>query len=37
VPITFSDRQHGRSKMSTRIAVEAAWLLPQLRARRRPD
>jgi dolichol-phosphate mannosyltransferase len=34
VPITFSDRQHGASKMSTRIAVEAAWLLPQLRARR---
>ncbi|HEX2704082.1 MAG TPA: polyprenol monophosphomannose synthase [Solirubrobacteraceae bacterium] len=34
VPITFHDRQHGRSKMSARIAVEAAWLLPQLRARR---
>jgi dolichol-phosphate mannosyltransferase len=32
VPITFSDRQRGRSKMSARIAVEAAWLLPQLRA-----
>jgi dolichol-phosphate mannosyltransferase len=34
VPITFTDREHGRSKMSTRIAVEAAWLLPQLRTRR---
>ncbi len=34
VPITFYDREHGSSKMSTRIAVEAAWLLPQLRARR---
>jgi dolichol-phosphate mannosyltransferase len=34
VPITFSDRQHGQSKMSTRIALEAAWLLPQLRSRR---
>jgi dolichol-phosphate mannosyltransferase len=37
VPITFSDRQHGHSKMSTPIALEAAWLLPQLRARRRSD
>jgi dolichol-phosphate mannosyltransferase len=37
VPITFSDRQHGHSKMSTRIALEAAWLLPQLRARRQSD
>jgi dolichol-phosphate mannosyltransferase len=34
VPITFYDREHGRSKMSARIAVEAAWLLPQLRERR---
>jgi dolichol-phosphate mannosyltransferase len=34
VPITFHDREHGRSKMSMRIAVEAAWLLPQLRERR---
>jgi dolichol-phosphate mannosyltransferase len=33
VPITFTDREHGHSKMSTRIAVEAAWLLPQLRLR----
>jgi dolichol-phosphate mannosyltransferase len=35
VPITFHERRHGYSKMSTRIAVEAAWLLPQLRTRRR--
>lgn len=34
IPIVFRDREHGRSKMSTRIAVEAAWLLPQLRQRR---
>jgi dolichol-phosphate mannosyltransferase len=34
VPITFQDREHGHSKMSTRIAVEAAWLLPQLRLKR---
>ena len=34
VPITFRDRQLGRSKMSTRIAIEAAWLLPQLRSKR---
>jgi dolichol-phosphate mannosyltransferase len=31
VPIVFRDRNCGRSKMSARIAVEAAWLLPQLR------
>jgi dolichol-phosphate mannosyltransferase len=34
VPITFQDREHGHSKMSARIAVEAAWLLPQLRLKR---
>jgi dolichol-phosphate mannosyltransferase len=34
IPITFHDRLHGHSKMSARIAVEAAWLLPQLRLRR---
>jgi dolichol-phosphate mannosyltransferase len=33
VPITFRDRMHGHSKMSTRIAIEAAWLLPQLRSK----
>jgi len=33
VPITFRDRQLGRSKMSWRIAVEAMILVPQLRRR----
>ena len=37
IPITFRDRERGHSKMSPRIALEAAWLVPQLRwARRRP-
>ena len=31
VPIVFRDRERGASKMSWRIAVEAAWLVPQLR------
>jgi dolichol-phosphate mannosyltransferase len=31
VPITFRDRERGRSKMGWRIAIEAAWLVPQLR------
>jgi dolichol-phosphate mannosyltransferase len=31
VPIRFRDRLHGRSKMSTRIALEAMWLVPRLR------
>jgi dolichol-phosphate mannosyltransferase len=35
VPITFRDRQLGRSKMSWRIAVEAMILVPQLRRRAR--
>ncbi|HEU4977150.1 MAG TPA: polyprenol monophosphomannose synthase [Baekduia sp.] len=34
VPITFRDRQRGQSKMSWRIALEAMWLVPQLRRRR---
>jgi dolichol-phosphate mannosyltransferase len=33
VPIRFRDRLHGHSKMSARIAVEAMWLVPQLRRR----
>jgi dolichol-phosphate mannosyltransferase len=33
VPIVFRDRQHGTSKMSWRIAAEAAWLVPLLRFR----
>lgn len=35
VPIVFRDRQHGHSKMSWRIAVEATWLVPRLRFGRR--
>jgi dolichol-phosphate mannosyltransferase len=31
VPITFGERAYGSSKMSWRIALEAAWLVPQLR------
>ena len=31
VPITFRDRELGRSKMSPKIAVEAVWLVPRLR------
>jgi dolichol-phosphate mannosyltransferase len=36
VPIVFRDRQRGQSKMSWRIAVEAMWLVPQLRVGRQP-
>jgi dolichol-phosphate mannosyltransferase len=31
VPIVFRDRTAGSSKMSTRIAIEAMWLVPRLR------
>ncbi len=31
VPIVFRDREHGQSKMSWHIAVEAMWLVPRLR------
>ncbi len=31
IPIVFSDRTVGASKMSTRIALEAMWLVPRLR------
>ncbi len=31
IPIVFSDRTAGTSKMSTRIALEAMWLVPRLR------
>jgi dolichol-phosphate mannosyltransferase len=34
VPIVFREREHGQSKMSARIALEAAWLVPALRWRR---
>jgi dolichol-phosphate mannosyltransferase len=31
LPIVFRERRAGRSKMSGRIALEAAWLVPRLR------
>jgi dolichol-phosphate mannosyltransferase len=31
IPIVFRGRAHGRSKMSARIALEAAWVVPALR------
>lgn len=33
VPITFGARRAGKSKMNARIALEAAWKVPTLRAR----
>jgi dolichol-phosphate mannosyltransferase len=33
VPIVFRDRMEGTSKMSPRIAIEAVWKVPALRAR----
>jgi dolichol-phosphate mannosyltransferase len=35
IPIVFSDRAAGKSKMSTRIALEAMWLVPTLKLRAR--
>ena len=35
VPILFRDRRRGESKMSWRIALEAAWLVPAIRERAR--
>jgi dolichol-phosphate mannosyltransferase len=35
LPIVFRERRHGDSKMSLRIAAEAAWLVPALRFGRR--
>jgi dolichol-phosphate mannosyltransferase len=35
VPIVFRDRRRGESKMSWRIALEAAWLVPAIRERSR--
>jgi dolichol-phosphate mannosyltransferase len=35
LPIVFREREHGHSKMTTRIALEAAWLVPLLRVSRR--
>jgi dolichol-phosphate mannosyltransferase len=31
VPITFADREHGGSKMSRSIVLEAIWRVPLLR------
>jgi dolichol-phosphate mannosyltransferase len=36
VPIIFSDRLAGSSKMSWRIALEAFWLVPQMRRSSQP-
>ena len=35
IPITFHERRAGASKMDTRIAAEAVWKVPALRARLR--
>jgi dolichol-phosphate mannosyltransferase len=35
IPIVFSERRAGESKMSARIALEAAVLVPRLRFGRR--
>jgi dolichol-phosphate mannosyltransferase len=35
IPITFAERQHGRSKMSRAIVLEAIWRVPLLRLRLR--
>jgi dolichol-phosphate mannosyltransferase len=34
IPITFADREHGGSKMSRGIVLEAIWKVPVMRARR---
>ena len=36
-PIVFRERGAGRSKMTPRIALEAAWLVPALRSSSRAD
>jgi dolichol-phosphate mannosyltransferase len=33
IPISFADREHGGSKMSRRIVLEAIWKVPALRLR----
>lgn len=37
IPITFVDRQAGKSKMSKSTLTEAAWKVPSLRFRRLPE
>ena len=34
VPIVFTERRVGASKMTKRIVLEAAWMVPQLRMSR---
>jgi dolichol-phosphate mannosyltransferase len=36
IPIVFADRTAGKSKMSTRIALEAVWHVPQLKRQAPP-
>jgi dolichol-phosphate mannosyltransferase len=36
VPIVFTDRRVGHSKMSRRIVLEAMWMIPALRLRPAP-
>jgi dolichol-phosphate mannosyltransferase len=36
VPITFTERRRGESKMSRRIVLEAAWMVPLLRLSKKP-
>jgi hypothetical protein len=36
VPITFRERETGRSKMTLGIAVEAAWIVLRLAVTRNP-
>ena len=35
-PIVFRERSGGASKMTPRIALEAAWVVPRLRSSSRP-
>jgi dolichol-phosphate mannosyltransferase len=37
VPIVFTDRRVGQSKMSRRIVLEAIWMVPRLRASQEPE
>jgi dolichol-phosphate mannosyltransferase len=37
VPILFTDRRVGQSKMSRRIVLEAMWMIPALRMRPVPS
>jgi dolichol-phosphate mannosyltransferase len=37
IPIVFTDRRVGQSKMSRRIVLEAMWMIPTLRARPVPE